>query len=77
MTNGNEMVPDFDYCAVTFMTKDTSVIEKCLSQDTDATCTSQPNKSCQWRKGKQVAKNTAYEAGTTLFTTNFCHVGSL
>jgi hypothetical protein len=47
------------------LTKDTTLIKKCLSADAVTLC----NDGCQWRQGKNVVPAT----GTPLFTADFCH----
>jgi hypothetical protein len=53
--NGVDLIPDTDYCAPFFMTKNVTEIQECLNAD-QAVCSGQ----CLWRKAKVVATNDVF-----------------
>jgi hypothetical protein len=67
-SSGQELIPDHDFCAPMDLTKDTTLIKKCLGADVVADC----NDGCQWRKGTSTGTDTTI-IGKPLFKTDFCH----
>jgi len=66
--NGADLIPENAFCAPRNMTRDIYVINQCMSAD-KTTCVG----DCKWRKGKEVANNTALISGADIFESNFCH----
>ena len=62
------MIPETDFCAPYFMSKNTTYIEECVNAD-QAKCSGE----CKWRKGKVVAANNDLINGADFFGANFCH----
>jgi uncharacterized protein YodC (DUF2158 family) len=75
---GTSLIPPNDYCAARFMKDyDQQSGLECVQSLDEQSCNALPNLQCKWYKGKQVAHNTDFVADQDLFTTNFCHIGTL
>jgi hypothetical protein len=69
-SEGKELIPDHEFCAPMDLTKDTTLIQTCLSADSATTC----GTGCQWRQGRtSTTDNNQGSSPAGLFTTDFCH----
>jgi hypothetical protein len=69
-SNGAVFVPEEDFCAPQFMTKDWGIVDKCTETKDKEACVDK----CKWYKGKVVKPSQKdFVSGADLFGANFCH----
>jgi len=67
-SDGAELIPEHDFCAPMDMTKNVSLIQRCVASNSASTC----DEGCQWRHGRAHSDNGTY-GPAPLFSEDFCH----